>query len=181
MYNRTNPSYHQNHCTPPKPLHTFHGCFISALSGGEKKHWWLTNRKVIERYVKEAKMLIATQEQSEIEAALGLLEAALSMASRMEVALEMKARCLLYLRQFKEVVDMLQDYIPSLKMSISDDTSSSGSSDGSSTQLLREQFKLLSSSGGENEPAFKCFSVSDLKKKVLAGLCKNVEKEGQWR
>ncbi|KAL3632747.1 hypothetical protein CASFOL_025731 [Castilleja foliolosa] len=174
MYNRTNPSYHQNHCTP------FMDASSPSLSGGEKKHWWLTNRKVIERYVKEAKMLIATQEQSEIEAALGLLEAALSMAPRMEVALEMKARYLLYLRRFKEVADMLQDYIPSLKMSISDDTSSSGSSDGSSTQLLREQFKLLSSSGGENEPAFKCFSVSDLKK-VLAGLCKNVEKEGQWR
>ncbi|KAL3652918.1 hypothetical protein CASFOL_002599 [Castilleja foliolosa] len=164
-----------DYCTP------FMAASSPSLSGGEKKHWWLTNRKVIERYVREAKMLIATQEQSEIEAALGLLEAALSMAPRMEVALEMKARCLLYLRRFKEVADMLQDYIPSLKMSISDDTSSSVSSDGSSTQLLREQFKLLSSSGGENEPAFKCFSVSDLKKKVLAGLRKNVEKEGQWR
>ncbi|KAL3648098.1 hypothetical protein CASFOL_009066 [Castilleja foliolosa] len=162
--------------------------FMAASSpshSGEKKHWWLTNRKMVERYVREAKMLIATQEQSEIAAALGLLEAALSMAPRMEVALETKARCLLYLRRFKEVADMLQDYIPSLKMSISDDSSSTGSSDGSSTQLLKERVKLLSSAGddslGENEPAFKCFSVSDLKKKVLAGLCKNVEKEGQWR
>lgn len=129
-------------------------------------------------------MLIATQEQSEIAAALGLLEAALSLAPRMEVALELKARCLLYLRRFKEVADMLQDYIPSLKMVASDDTSSCGSSDNSSTQLSRERVKLLSSGGdslGGNEPAVKCFSVSDLKKKVMAGLCKNVEKEGQWR
>ncbi|KAK6118124.1 hypothetical protein DH2020_048108 [Rehmannia glutinosa] len=157
-----------------------------SLAGGEKKHWWLTNKKMVERYVREAKMLIATKEQSEVLAALGILEAALSMAPRMEVALEMKARCLLYLRRFKEVADMLQDYIPSLKMAISDDTSSSGSSDSSSTQLSKERVKLLSSTGDslgeiENEPAFKCFSVSDLKKKVLAGLCKNVEKEGQWR
>ncbi|KAL0435958.1 UNVERIFIED_CONTAM: hypothetical protein Sradi_0303700 [Sesamum radiatum] len=151
-----------------------------SMAGGEKKHWWLTNRKMVERYVREAKMLIATQDKSEIAAALGLLEAALSMAPRMEVALELKARCLLHLRRFKEVADMLQDYIPSLKMVNSDDTSSSGSSDNSSTQLSRERVKLLSS-GGECEPAFKCFSVSDLKKKVMAGLCKNVEKEGQWR
>lgn len=129
-------------------------------------------------------MLIATQEQSEIAAALGLLEAALSVAPRMEAALEMKARCLLHLRRFKEVADMLQDYIPSLKMAISDDSSSSASSDNSSTQLSRERVKLLSSGGdslGGNEPAFKCFSVSDLKKKVMAGLCNNVEKEGRWR
>ncbi|GER42787.1 heat shock protein DnaJ with tetratricopeptiderepeat [Striga asiatica] len=153
-------------------------------SGGEKKHWWLTNRKMVERHVREAKMLIATQEQGEIAAALGLLEATLAVAPRMEVALEMKARCLLHLRRFKEVADMLQDYIPSLKMTVSDETSSSGSSDGSSMQLSREQVKLLSSTGdslGEAEPAFRCFSVSDLRKKVMAGLCKNVEKEGQWR
>ncbi|KAL8527239.1 hypothetical protein ACS0TY_005209 [Phlomoides rotata] len=155
-----------------------------SLAGGEKKHWWLTNRKIVERYVREAKMLIATQEQSDVAAALGLLEAALSLAPRMEVALELKARCLLYRRRFKEVADMLQDYIPSLKMVASDDTSSCGSSDNSSNQLSRERVRLLSSSGdsvSEGEPAFKCFSVSDLKKKVIAGLCKNVEEEGQWR
>lgn len=129
-------------------------------------------------------MLIATEEQSDIAAALGLLEAALSLAPRMEVALELKARCLLYRRRFKEVADMLQDYIPSFKMVASDDSSSSGSSDNSSTQLSRERVKLLSSGGDSvsgGEPAFKCFSVSDLKKKVIAGLCKNVEKEEQWR
>ncbi|KAH6813893.1 Heat shock protein DnaJ with tetratricopeptide repeat-containing protein [Perilla frutescens var. frutescens] len=155
-----------------------------SFAGGEKKHWWLTNKKMVERYVREAKMLIATQEQSEIAAALGLLEAALALAPRMEVALELKARCLLHLRRFKEVADMLQDYIPSLRMAASDDTSSCGSSDNSSSQLSRERVKLLSSGGDSlsgDEPAFKCFSVSDLKKKVMAGLCKNVEKEGQWR
>ncbi|GFP80618.1 hypothetical protein PHJA_000205100 [Phtheirospermum japonicum] len=157
-----------------------------SLAAGEKKHWWLTNKKMVERYVREAKMLIATQEQSEIAAALRLLEAALALAPRMEVALELKARSLLHLRRFKEVADMLQDYIPSLRMSISDDdTSSTGSSDNSSTQLSRERVTLLSSAGAysldRSEPAFKCFSVSDLKKKVMSGLFRNVEKEGQWR
>ena len=76
---------------------------------------------------------------------------------------------------------MLQDYIPSLR--INDDSSSSSvSSDTSSQQLSREGVKLLSSSeSSERDQSFKCFSVSDLKKKVMAGLYKTCEKEGQWR
>lgn len=128
-------------------------------------------------------MLIATQDQTDIEAALRLLDSALAVAPRMEVALELKARSLLYLRRFKEVADILQDYIPSLKMAISDDALTTGSSDNSSTQLSRERVTLLSSSGSEAEAeaACKCFSVSDLKKKVISGLFKNVEEAGQWR
>ena len=132
--------------------------------------------------MKDARGLIATQEQSEIASALNLLDAALVLSPRFEVALELKARSLLYLRRFKDVADMLQDYIPSLKM-VSDDSSS----ENSSQQLSRERVKLLSSSNNSSsdspirDPSFKCFSVSDLKKKVMAGLCKNCEKEGQWR
>ncbi|XP_022891792.1 uncharacterized protein LOC111406636 [Olea europaea var. sylvestris] len=152
-----------------------------SLAGGEKKHWWLTDKKMVERYVREAKMLIATEEQSQITPALRLLEAALALSPRMEVALQLKARCLLCLRRFKEVADMLQDHIPSLQMVASDDESSSGSTDNSSSQLSRERVKLLSDSLGRDEPVFKCFSVSDLKKKVMAGLCKNGDKKGEWR
>ncbi|CAK9145206.1 unnamed protein product [Ilex paraguariensis] len=155
-----------------------------SLAGGEKKHWWLSNRKIVDKYVKDARVLIATQEQSEIASALNLLDAALCLSPRFEVALELKARSLLYLRRFKDVADMLQDYIPSFKMA-SDDSLSSLSSDNSSNQLSRERVRLLSSGGGvspgRDEPSFKCFSVSDLKKKVMAGLYKNCEKEGQWR
>lgn len=153
-----------------------------SVAGGEKKHWWLRNKKIVDKYVKDARCLIATQEQSEIATALNLLDAALGLSPRFEVALELKARSLLYLRRFKDVADMLQDYIPSLKM-VSDDSSS----DNSSQQLSRERVKLLSSSNNSSsdspirDPSFKCFSVSDLKKKVMAGLCKNCEKEGQWR
>lgn len=153
-----------------------------CLSSNEKKHWWLSSRKIVEKYMRDARSLIATHEQSEIASAVGLLDAALAISPRLEQALELKARSLLYLRRFKDVADMLQDYIPSLKMA-SDDSAS----DSSSQPLSRERVKLLSSNTNsssaspDREPSFKCFSVSDLKKKVMAGLCKNCEKEGQWR
>ncbi|KAM7495808.1 hypothetical protein LguiA_020222 [Lonicera macranthoides] len=154
-----------------------------SLAGTEKRHWWLTNRKVVDKYVKDARVLIATQEQSEIASALNLLDAALALSPRLELPLELKARSLLYLRRFKDVADLLQDYIPSLKMSSDDSSSSSSlSSDNSSQHLSRERVKLLSGdSPARDEPSFKCFSVSDLKKKVMAGLSKHCEKEGQWR
>ncbi|KAJ7977645.1 DnaJ subfamily C member like [Quillaja saponaria] len=150
------------------------------LSGAEKKHWWLSNRRIVDKYIKDARSLIASQEQSEIGSALNLLDAALAISPRLEQALELKARFLLSLRRFKDVADMLQDYIPSLKMA--NDDSGSLSSESSSQHLSREGIKLLSSSDSPSrEPSFKCFSVSDLKKKVMAGLCKNCEKEGRWR
>ncbi|CAL5352220.1 unnamed protein product [Camellia sinensis] len=150
-----------------------------SLCGAEKKHWWLSNRKMVDKYVKDARVLIASQEQSEIASALNLLDAALALSPRFELALELKARSLLYLRRFNHVADMFQDYIPSLKMA--SDDSSSLSSDNSS----KDRVKLLSSNNSSGDsadyPSFKCFSVSDLKKKVMAGLCKNCDKEGQWR
>jgi len=120
---------------------------------------------------------MATQEQSEIASALNLLDAALAIYPRLDEALELRARCLLCLRRFKEVADMLQDYIPSLKMA----NDESVSSDSSSQQLSREGAKLLSSDSSTSDQSFKCFSVSDLKKKVMAGLCKSCDKEGYWR
>ncbi|XP_022759668.1 uncharacterized protein LOC111306032 [Durio zibethinus] len=156
-----------------------------CLSGNDQKqHWWLSNRKLVDKYIKDARCLIATQEQNEIASALNLLDAALALSPRFEIALELKARSLLYLRRFRDVADMLQDYIPSLKMSGED--SGSVSSDNSSQQFSRERVKLLpSNNSSSNSPdrdlSFKCFSVSDLKKKVIAGLCRSCEKEGQWR
>ncbi|KAK8693782.1 hypothetical protein V6N13_071351 [Hibiscus sabdariffa] len=150
----------------------------------QKKHWWVRNRKLVEKYVKDARNLIATQEQDEIVSALNLLNAALALSPRLETALELKARSLLHLRRFKDVADMLQDYIPSLKMPTDD--SGSVYSDNSSQPFSRDRVKLLppnnsSSDSPGCDPSFKCFSVSDLKKKVMAGLSKNCEREGQWR
>ncbi|KAL1341178.1 hypothetical protein HN51_027662 [Arachis hypogaea] len=160
----------------------------------EKKHWWLTNRRIVEKYIKDARSLIATQEESEIISALSLLDAALALSPRLEQALELRARCLLFLRRFKDVADMLQDYIPSLR--ISDEDSSSSDSGFSSQSLSREGVKLLSSSSFSSssdssscsfspspgrDQSFTCFSVSHLKKKLMAAICKSCEKEGHWR
>ncbi|XAR58383.1 hypothetical protein NMG60_11013766 [Bertholletia excelsa] len=156
-----------------------------SRTGGEKKHWWLSNRKIVDKYLKDARVLIETREHSEIQSAVSLLDAALAISPRLELALELKARSLLFLRRFKDVADMLQDHIPSVKMA-GDDTSSV-SSDGSSQHLSKERVKLLSSNNSLDEsvdhgrPSCKCFSVSDLKKKLMAGLCKNCDKQGQWR
>lgn len=136
--------------------------------------------QMAERYVREARTIVATQDRTDISAALGILEAALALAPRMEAAIELKARCLLYLRRFKEVADLLKDYIPSLKVSVSDETSSL--SGDSLSQVSRERVRLLPDSVSEDEPVFvKCFSVSDLKKKVMAGLSKIDDKQGHWR
>ncbi|KAJ0265100.1 Uncharacterized protein HA466_0014560 [Hirschfeldia incana] len=141
----------------------------------EKKHWWLRNKKIVDKYMKEAKNLIASQDPDDVESALNLLESALSVSPRYELALELKARSLLYLRRFKDVADMLQDYIPSLKFSGEDSGIGSSESSRESVSLLNE----LPSHDGDS--SFKCFSVSDLKKKVMAGLSKNCNEQGQWR
>ncbi|XP_023004497.1 uncharacterized protein LOC111497785 [Cucurbita maxima] len=149
-----------------------------SSSSSDKKNWWLTNKKIVDKYLKDARTLIATQEQRELLAALNLIDAALALSPKLEQALELKARALLCLRRFKDVADMLQDYIPSFKIAGED----SGSSDASSQLLSKDRVKLLGSSDSPGcDSSFKCFSVSDLKKKVMAGLCKNCNKEGQWR
>lgn len=128
---------------------------------------------------------MASEELNDVASAVHLLDAALSISPRLETALELKARSLLFLRRFKEVADMLQDYIPSLKLAVSEEEGYVVSSEGSSSSSSsRDGVKLLSaaSSPGRDSSSFnKCFSVSDLKKKVMAGICKKCDKEGQWR
>lgn len=126
--------------------------------------------------------------------ALGLLDAALAVSPRYEAALELRARSLLYLRRFREVADMLQDYIPSFRgaedvgdsfTSLSSDNSSSSSQ---SQQLSRERVKLLPSPSSSSDDEYskpdgvlRCFSMADMKRKVLAGLYRDCGQEGAWR
>lgn len=124
---------------------------------------------------------MASEEQNDVASAIHILDAALSISPRSEIALELKARALLFLRRFKDVVNMLQDYIPSLKLAVNDEDGSNSydvSYSSSSSQLSR---KLLSDSSPHRKSSFKCFSVSDLKKKIMAGICKNHDKDKQWR
>ncbi|ONK63264.1 uncharacterized protein A4U43_C07F13160 [Asparagus officinalis] len=149
----------------------------SPSLNAEKRHWWLTNRKVVDKYVKDARSLISTQQTSDVNAALSLLDSALALSPRFETALELKARSLLFLRRFREVADMLQDYIPSFKMIPDDDSSTSLASNDPS----KEKAKLLSPNEGKAEGgdrSFRCFSVSDLKKKVVADCSRSCNREG---
>ncbi|KAG6467405.1 hypothetical protein ZIOFF_074776 [Zingiber officinale] len=150
--------------------------------------------QVVDKYLREARSLIASQEQSNVAFAVGLLDAALALYPRMEAALELKARSLLFLRRFREVADMLKDYIPSYKVGCGageDDSSSSSSlgsagdhsSVASSAPLTRERANLLSPGCemSDGDRSFRCFSVADLKRRVLAGISKSSDGEGQWR
>ncbi|CAL9753573.1 unnamed protein product [Musa acuminata subsp. burmannicoides] len=164
----------------------------SPSLAAEKKHWWLSNRKVVDKYLREARSLVATQELSNVAAAVGLLDATLVHSPRLEAALELRARSLLFLRRFREVADMLQDYIPSYKVGggggIDDSSSSLGvagdrSSVASSAPLSRERVNLLSPGRerSDGDRSFRCFSVSDLKRRLMVGLSKRSDREGQWR
>ncbi|XP_052184754.1 uncharacterized protein LOC127796593 [Diospyros lotus] len=163
---------------------------LSPSPPARHNHWWLTNRMVVDKYVKEARILIGSREESAIASALSLLDAALAIAPRQELALELKARSLLYLRRFKDVADMLQEYIPSLNsLAAANDASSSPSStaslacsDNSCQPLSRDRVKLLTGESPDvQHPSCKCFSVSDLKKLLISRLCGKREGEGQWR
>ncbi|KAL1216200.1 hypothetical protein V5N11_018653 [Cardamine amara subsp. amara] len=158
---------------------------VYHVLNGDKKHWWFTHKKLVDKYIKDARSLMANEEPNDVASAIHILDAALSISPRSEIALELKARALLYLRRYKDVVDMLQDYIPSFKLAVNDeegsnsfDGSSYSSSSSSSSQLSR---KLLSDSFPRRKTSFNCFSVSDLKNKIMAGFCKNCDKDKQWR
>lgn len=140
--------------------------------------------QLVDKYIKDARSLIASEEQNDVASAIHLLDAALSISPRSEIALELKARSLLFLRRFKDVVNMLQDYIPSLELAMNNDEDGSNSYDGSySSSSAQLSLKLLSdsSSSPRRDSSFKCFSVSDLKNKFMAGICKNSHKDQQWR
>lgn len=154
---------------------------------------------MIDKYLREARAILAVAPEnggSDAVVALGLVDAALELSPRMEAALELRARALLSLRRYKEVAEMLRDYIPSCGKSCSgDDTSSSSSasllSSGSGDLGTISRAKLLSPErhrsddagepGAGNVRSFRCFDISELKRRVLAGLSKNPNTDTQWR
>uniref|UniRef100_A0ACD5YLT0 Uncharacterized protein n=1 Tax=Avena sativa TaxID=4498 RepID=A0ACD5YLT0_AVESA len=169
----------------------------SPSSAPEKKRKWLhSNRKVIDRYLRDARAILAAAPESgggDAVAALGLVDAALELSPRMEAALELRARALLALRRYRELAEMLRDYIPSCGKSCSgEDSSSSSSLSSSSSGDLGtiSRAKLLSPDRHRSDAAetdtgtarsFRCFDVSELKRRVLAGLSKNPSTDTQWR
>ncbi|KAL5219365.1 hypothetical protein ABZP36_020049 [Zizania latifolia] len=164
----------------------------------KKRKWLLSNRRVIDKYLKEARTILAAAPEAgggDAVAALGLVDAALELSPRMEAALELRGRALLALRRYREVAVMLSDYIPSCAKTCSGDdtlssTSSSLSSSGSGDLGTISRAKLLSPERHRSDAAepgaaaarsFRCFDISELKRRVLAGLSKNPNTETQWR
>ncbi|XP_010474676.1 PREDICTED: uncharacterized protein LOC104754236 [Camelina sativa] len=139
--------------------------------------WWMRNRKKVDKYMKEAKSLLTSQDPNDVVSALNLLNSTLSLSPRHELALELKARSLLYLRRFKDVAVLLQDYIPSLRI---DNEDSSSSVVVSSSELSQSSLRLLLPSHHDLS-SFKCLSYSYLKRKVMAGLSNNPDEQGEWR
>ena len=157
--------------------------------------------QVIDKYLREARAILAAAPEAgggDAVAALGLVDAALELSPRMEAALELRARALLALRRYREVAEMLRDYIPSCGKACSgDDTSSSSSSaaasllsSGSGDLGTISRAKLLSPDRHRSDDAepdarpvrsFRCFDISELKRRVLAGLSKNPNTDTQWR
>ncbi|CAA7399875.1 unnamed protein product [Spirodela intermedia] len=115
------------------------------------KNWWQSNRKIAAKYVEDSRALMATGELSNASSALSLLESALALHPLSEAALELKARCLLRLRRFRDVAELLRDHIPSFQASSQASKSSSSTSPSPDTSKIR------------------CFSFLELRKKVAAG------------
>uniref|UniRef100_A0A0D9X366 J domain-containing protein n=1 Tax=Leersia perrieri TaxID=77586 RepID=A0A0D9X366_9ORYZ len=171
----------------------------SPSSAPEKRRNWLRgNRKqIIGEYLGEARAALAAAaaaaaskdgesgggDDEAATAALGLVDAVLEMSPRMEAALELRARSLLALRRYRDIADMLRDYIPSCAKSCSgDDTSATtSSSSGSRTELL-SPCRDNSDDGAAVAGKFLCcFDFSELKQRVIAGFSKNAGGETQWR
>uniref|UniRef100_A0A7N0TLT0 Uncharacterized protein n=1 Tax=Kalanchoe fedtschenkoi TaxID=63787 RepID=A0A7N0TLT0_KALFE len=170
---------------PPPPIPSFNK---------EKTPWWQSNKKVVGKYIKEAKPLVSSPDQNDVAHALQLLDAALALSPGHDLALDLKARSLLHLRRFKDVADMLQDFLPTPNTpdhSSAASVSSSLSSE-SSRHLAKDRVRLLSSRSfhftesqvhlvPDRKPP-RCFSISDFRNRILAGIRKKCDSEGgQWR
>ncbi|MCO5582856.1 hypothetical protein L7F22_036757 [Adiantum nelumboides] len=103
----------------------------SPRSAARRLSCCFTSLQSAEKQLVNAKQLIAMRKREDVEAALAPLECALELKPDWEAALELKARVLLYLKRFKDVVDMLHEYVPSLR-AVCPSTPSSPSSSFSS-------------------------------------------------
>ncbi|XP_066382475.1 uncharacterized protein [Miscanthus floridulus] len=164
---------------PPSP---------SSAPAKKRTKWLRGNKKVIDRYLGEARAALASAAQDTEDgddaavAALGLVTAALEMSPRAEAALELRARALLALRRYRDVADMLRDYIPSCAKSCSGDdatTTASSCSSGSGAELLppdRDRFDAGATR------FLCCLDVSDLKRRLVASFSRSSGTEAyQWR
>lgn len=146
--------------------------------------------------MERAKQLLLTQKRENAEASLAPLEFAIEVCPGWEKALELKARTLLSLQKFKDVVEMLHEYVPSLMPPSSSPLplpSQRVSSPPSPIALpespaSKEKMRLLSGYDPDRDeflllsPLTHCFSIANLRQRLSARLShKKVEKRQQWR
>ncbi|CAL5071042.1 unnamed protein product [Urochloa decumbens] len=145
--------------------------------------WLRGNNKVIDRYLDEARAALAVAADADdgddaaAAAALGLVSLALEMSPRAEAALELRARALLALRRYRDVADMLRDYIPSCASKAGDSSSSSCSS-GDLASILSPG-RDRSDAGAGVTGFLCCLDVSELKRRLFSK--SSSAEEAQWR
>ena len=142
--------------------------------------------QVFDTYLGEARAALAAAAQDTEDAddaaaaALGLVTVALEMSPRAEAALELRARALLALRRYRDVADMLRDYIPSYARSCSgDDDATCASSSSSCSSASGDRDRSDACAGAAR--FLCCLHVSDLKRRLVASFCRSSSTEAQWR
>ncbi|KAH7404325.1 hypothetical protein KP509_15G020900 [Ceratopteris richardii] len=139
-----------------------------------QKHICLSSRQLVEQHLGHAKELLMSKDPADIYSALNCLDSALKLSPHSERAIELKARALLCLRRFKDVANLLREFIPSLKMEPV----------GLKTALDTEKIMLLEShsdpSKVEKAMNVHCFSLFRSKARLLVALTKRGERE-QWK
>ncbi|MCO5588015.1 hypothetical protein L7F22_041969 [Adiantum nelumboides] len=80
-----------------------------------QRHLWVSNRKRAEKSLGHARQLLLSHDPTDTQTALRLLDAILKSFPQWEKAIELKARALLCLRRFRDIVSLLQESVPSLK------------------------------------------------------------------
>ncbi|MCO5605179.1 hypothetical protein L7F22_059359 [Adiantum nelumboides] len=142
------------------------------------RHLWFSSRKLAEKYISHAKHLLSSQDPADIHSALSLLDAALKLFPHWDKALELKARALLCLRRFKDVANMLHDFIPSFK------------EQAWTFENPIEKLKLLSehpSDAAFSDLSFKskgfleCLPAFKVKKKLYGGVVSRRTDREQWK
>lgn len=131
--------------------------------------------QLADKYLGHARLLVQSQEPGDVYAAVGLLDGALKLHPNWEKALELKARCLLSLRRFREVASLLYEYIPSVKFFEESTPANSP---------VPEKVRLLTtghgSDKGRRKSVFKFLSFSRIRRKLHAGFSKRTDRE-EWR
>jgi tetratricopeptide (TPR) repeat protein len=135
------------------------------------------------RYLGEARAALAAPARGTEDAdhaaaaALGLVSLALELSPRADPALELRARALLALRRYRDVADMLRDYIPSCSP---DDAAATSSSSRVDVDLVSPDRYHRSHAGGF---LCCCFDVSELKRRLAAGFSRKKDSGtgAQWR